>query len=101
MIGRSGVCLATVLNPSRANVDAYPVPVALGERVASNGYASTAGAPPAFASRKAPSINAAVTPRRRYPMRTYKHEIAQTAASSTRRTRQFFSIHGNCSRGVT
>jgi len=45
MIGRAGVRRAISVKPAFVNVEAYPVPVALGEATASNGYASTAGAP--------------------------------------------------------
>lgn len=37
MIGRAGTCRAIVVNPARWNVEAYPVPVVLGETLASNG----------------------------------------------------------------
>ena len=37
MTGRAGTRRATVVNPARANVDAYPVPVVLGDTLASNG----------------------------------------------------------------
>jgi hypothetical protein len=37
MIGRAGTCRAIVVNPARWNVEAYLVPVVLGETLASNG----------------------------------------------------------------
>lgn len=70
MIGRARACRATVLNPKRSKVEAYPVCVVLGDNVASSGYASTAGAPTLRATSSAASIRTAVTPRRRWPLRT-------------------------------
>lgn len=70
MIGRAGTRRATVLNPNFAKVDAIPVPEALGDTDLSIGYASRAGAPARLAAAMAAAINALVTPRRRYPIRT-------------------------------
>ena len=37
MMGRGGVRCPMILNPARLNVDTYPVPVELGDKVASSG----------------------------------------------------------------
>jgi hypothetical protein len=62
MIGRGGVWRPTVSKPARTKVDAYPVPDALGVKSASSGYASSAGAPAAFAAFTAAAMSADVIP---------------------------------------
>jgi hypothetical protein len=67
MIGRAGVCRATVVNPDRLKVDAVPVKrfAVLPGAAVSTGYASSAGAFACFAARNAAAMRADATPRRR------------------------------------